>query len=118
MIHFLGQSEAKVIGVDIIYSENDLSQGLLEVRDIIKGIEADPRLLKSAQINTLYASLKESEKRLDNDAILAAAMAESKKVILPLSLRWESCRGRDGNSGLLETELAGGQQSGASDNCP
>ena len=84
MINFLGQSEAKVIGVDIIYSENDLSQGLLEVRDIIKGIEADPRLLKNTQVNTLYAALKESEKRLDNDAILAAAMAESKKVILPL----------------------------------
>ena len=84
MINYLQQSEAKVIGVDIIYSENDLSQGLLEVRDIIKGVEADPNGLKNAQVNALYATLKESEKRLDNDAILAAAVAESRKVILPL----------------------------------
>ena len=57
---------------------------MLEIRDIIKGVEADPRLLKSTQVDTLYAALKESEKRLDNDAILAAAMSERKKVILPL----------------------------------
>ena len=84
MVNILKQAEAKVIGVNIIYSENDLSQGLMEVRGIIKGMEADPRLQKNIQDNPVYTALKESEKRLDNDAILAASLEASKNVILPL----------------------------------
>jgi CHASE2 domain-containing sensor protein len=84
MVNFLGKSEAKVIGVDIIYSENDLSQGLVEVRDILKGMEAAPNLQKNGQANAFYNALKESEKKLDNDTILANALAENKNVILPL----------------------------------
>lgn len=80
VVDFLQQAEAKVIGVDIIYSESDLSQGLLEIRNIIKGMEENSGLQRSALLNTL----KESEKRLDNDAILAASLAEAKKVVLPL----------------------------------
>lgn len=84
MVNILKQAEAKVIGVNIIYSENDLSQGLVEVRGIIKGMEADPRLQKNIRDNPVYTALKESEKRLDNDAILAASLEASKNVILPL----------------------------------
>ncbi len=84
MVNFLKQSEAKVIGINIIYSENDLSQGLLEVRKIIKGMEDDPALQKKILENPLYQALKDSEKRLDNDAILTTSLLESKNVILPL----------------------------------
>jgi len=84
MVRYLRQAEAKVIGVDIIYSENDLSQGLLEIRSIIKGMEENPALQKNLQGNPFYSALKESEQRLDNDAILAAALGESKNVVLPL----------------------------------
>jgi CHASE2 domain-containing sensor protein/tRNA A-37 threonylcarbamoyl transferase component Bud32 len=84
MVNFLKQAEAKVIGVNIIYSENDLNQGLMEVRGIIKGMEDDSRLQKNIQDNPVYTALKESEKRLDNDAILAASLEASKNVILPL----------------------------------
>lgn len=84
MIDMLQRSEAKVIGVNIIYSESDFNQGLLEVRDLIKNIESDPAFLKNKQVGGIYASLKESEKKLDNDAILSSSIGESKKVILPL----------------------------------
>ena len=84
MIEFLNRSEAKVIGVNIIYSENDMNQGLAEVRDILKDIESNASVLKNMQVNSIYTSLKETEKRLDNDAILGAAIGESKKVVLPL----------------------------------
>ena len=84
MIEFINKCEAKVIGTNIIYSENDMNQGLTEVRDILKNIESSAGVLKNVQINSIYASLKESEKKLDNDAILGAAIGESKKVVLPV----------------------------------
>ena len=84
MIEFLNGCEARVIGVNIIYSEMDLNQGLTEVRDILKGIERSAGVLKNAQVNGIYTSLKESEKKLDNDAILGAAIGETQKVVLPM----------------------------------
>lgn len=61
-----------------------MNQGLSEVRDILKNMESDAGLLHNVQVNSIYTSLKETEKKLDNDAILAAAIGESKKVVLPL----------------------------------
>jgi len=83
IINLLHRYEAKVIGVDIIYSENDFNQGLLELRDIIKNMETDPGLLKNNQLSSLYSSLRDTEKKMDNDAVLSSSIAESKKVILP-----------------------------------
>ncbi len=84
MVEFLNKCEAKVIGVNVIYSENDMNQGLTEVRDILKNIETNASALTDARINSIYTWLKETEKKLDNDAILGAAIGESKKVVLPL----------------------------------
>jgi serine/threonine-protein kinase len=84
IIDLLHRYEAKVIGVDITYSENDFNQGLLELRDIIKNMESDPSLLKNSQLNSLYSSLRDTEKKMDNDAVLSSSIAESKKVVLPL----------------------------------
>src|SRR5204862_2343 len=57
--------------------------GLLEVRNLIKNIETNPDYAKKG-FDVVLASLKESEKRLDNDAILANSLAASKNVVLPL----------------------------------
>ena len=70
MIDLLHRYEAKVIGIDIIYSENDFNHGLLELRDILKNMETDPSLLKNSQLNSLYSSLRDTEKKMDNDAVL------------------------------------------------
>ena len=80
MIDLLHKYEATVIGVNIMYPESDFNQGLLEVRDIIKNIERTPALMN----NAIYSSLKEAEKKLDNDAVLSSMIGESKKVVLPL----------------------------------
>ena len=84
MIELMNRYEAKVIGVNFIYSENDFNQGLLAVRELIKNIENDTGMLKNRQVGEIYSSLKESEKKLDNDAILSSSIGESKKVVLPL----------------------------------
>jgi serine/threonine-protein kinase len=40
MVDLLQSYNAKVIGLDIIYSEKDVNQGLVEVRNLIKNIES------------------------------------------------------------------------------
>jgi CHASE2 domain-containing sensor protein/tRNA A-37 threonylcarbamoyl transferase component Bud32 len=82
MIRLLKDYEAQVIGVDIIYSESDISQGLQEVRDLIKKIDEEPRLKRGA--GSVYEALKESEQRLDNDTILLTSIQDSSNVVLPL----------------------------------
>lgn len=84
MIELLHRYEAKVVGVNIIYSEADFNQGLIEVRDIIKNIEDDPGLMKNRQVSGIHGILKEAEKKLDNDAILSSSISETKRVVLPV----------------------------------
>ena len=57
---------------------------MVEIRNIIKSMEENPALHKNIQDNPVYKALKESEQRLDNDAILTASLSETKKVVLPL----------------------------------
>jgi CHASE2 domain-containing sensor protein/predicted Ser/Thr protein kinase len=80
MVNLLSIYDAKVIGLDIVYSEKDLSQGLEEVRNVIHSIETASQFASGGLIN----ELKDAEKRLDNDGMLAASIANSKKVVLPL----------------------------------
>jgi eukaryotic-like serine/threonine-protein kinase len=94
MIDTLSNYEAKVIGVNILYSESDFNQGLWELQEIIKKIEGEPALLKSKQSNEIYNSLKEAEKRLDSDAILTSSITKSKKVVLPFFFTLSSTTGK------------------------
>ena len=82
MVDLLQSYQVKVIGLDIIYSEKDINQGLIEVRNLITSIETDPAYAKGS--DAVLAALKESEKKLDNDTILANAIAAGKNVVLPL----------------------------------
>ncbi len=75
---------SRIIGVDILYSESDFNQGLLEIRKILGKVEADAGLLENDALRQIYLSLREAEKELDNDAILAEAISSSKRVVLPL----------------------------------
>lgn len=78
MVDLLHSYNVKVVGLDIIYSEKDANQGLVEIRNLMKSLEGNPTY------DDVLMSLKESEKRLDNDAILANSIAVNKNVVLPL----------------------------------
>ena len=80
MVNLLNSYNAKVIGLDIIYSEKDLSQGLEEVRNVIHSIETAAQFASGG----LISELKDAEKRLNNDGMLASSIVTSKKVVLPL----------------------------------
>jgi len=81
MVDILQTYEPRVIGINILYSEEDINQGLKEVREILKTMEAEGLTRHKA-----YTLLQESEKRLDNDAILSSIISENKRVVLPLYL--------------------------------
>jgi CHASE2 domain-containing sensor protein/tRNA A-37 threonylcarbamoyl transferase component Bud32 len=83
MVQSLSQAGARIIGTDILFSDSDRNQGLTEIRNIISSVEENPPLKKNIEADALYSALKESEKRLDGDALLAASLAESRKVVLP-----------------------------------
>jgi len=78
MINMLQAYEARVIGVDILFSEKDNSQGLAEIQDILGGLES-----KGVRGGGVYTALKEAEGRLDNDVLLVASITRSQRVVLP-----------------------------------
>jgi len=96
MVDLLHSYGSKVVGVNIIYSENDFNQGLMEVRDLAKSMEEDARLLKNRPVANIYQSLKEAEKKLDNDAIFSKSIGESNNVVLPVVFILGTSLGKSG----------------------
>lgn len=83
MVDTLKNYDAKVIGINLLYSESDANQGLWEVQDILKKLEDETGQLKNRQFGEIYSTLKEAEKRLDNDTALSSSIETSKRVVLP-----------------------------------
>jgi hypothetical protein len=95
MLQLLHSYEAKVIGLDFIYSEKDLNHGLTEVRNVIKNIESNPQYFKkNMSLVIILSSLRDAEERLDNDTILANAITANKNVVLPLFFSFQNPTGR------------------------
>jgi len=84
MIGLLQSYGAKIIGVNILYTETDLNSGLVEIRALKKEVESLPKYEKNTQLVGIYNLLGEAEQRLDSDTKLAAAINNAKNVILPL----------------------------------
>jgi eukaryotic-like serine/threonine-protein kinase len=90
MIDNLKNYEAKVVGVNILYSENDFNQGLWEIQEILKKIDAG-----SLGGGKVREALVQAEKRLDNDSALATSIGESQRVVLPFFFALSSIPVRD-----------------------
>ncbi len=82
MITILKDNGAKLIGLDILYSAKEQTQGLEEVRNLRQAIINKGRV--SEEETWMLDRLKEAEQKLDNDNILCQAVRESGNVILPV----------------------------------
>jgi len=82
MIRILKDNGAKLIGLDLLFSEPERNQGLREIRELEKAI----RLRNGDGVKDpwLLDSLTEIQNRLDNDAVLARTIKECGNVILPV----------------------------------
>jgi len=74
----LERAGAKVIGLDVILSEKEENSGLSEVRAIQQFVS------QTGGSPALMTRITEAAARLDNDSKLAATVAASKRVVLPV----------------------------------
>jgi serine/threonine-protein kinase len=91
LIDKLSSANPKVIGLNILFSEPDLNQGIQEIQGL-KGkfvmlwaqLQSKIRKKDYEELTKFLDELRNSESRLDNDTILATSIANSGKVVLPM----------------------------------
>ncbi|MBF0567685.1 MAG: CHASE2 domain-containing protein [Nitrospirae bacterium] len=88
MVRKLGQYKAKAVGVGIIYSESENSEGLSAIRDITARIDKDAAAQKDPRMVEIRKALIEAELKLSGGAAFADVLESSKNVILPLSFQF------------------------------
>ncbi len=93
MIKILKDNGARIIGLDLLFSSKEPSQGLKEVQKLYQAVLNHQNGQKDIWI---LNALKEVEERLDNDEILAQTVKDSGNIIMPVS----------GSFGKYDTELA------------
>lgn len=82
MIKILKDNGAKLISMDMLYSENEQNQGLNEIRGLHK--EVLEQFREDGNRPWLVERLDEIEKRLDNDKVLSDTVRACGNVILPV----------------------------------
>jgi len=85
MIMILKNNGAKLIGIDIVFSEKEQNQALEEVRYLYNEIKEKDHGVEAGKANEwILARLKEIENRLDNDRTLFEMVETSGNIILPV----------------------------------
>jgi serine/threonine-protein kinase len=106
MISILKNNGAKIIGLDLLFSAKEPSQGLKEVQKLYQSVLN--RQNGPQQDVWILNALKEVEKRLDNDSILSQTVKASGNIIMPVY----------GSFGKYDTELVLSEDSFIQQNLP
>ncbi|MCX5879207.1 MAG: CHASE2 domain-containing protein [Deltaproteobacteria bacterium] len=93
MINILKNNGAKLIALELLFSEKERNLGLQEIRELQKAIEE--RSGTSTKDPSLLKNLSDIESRLDSDRLLIKAVKEGGIIYLPLI----------GSFGKYDTEL-------------
>lgn len=86
-IEIMTRSQARVVGLDVFYSEPMVDPGQMEIGSILAFIDTLPNFEKNSQLMQVYDELMSSEQRLNNDAILSKSITDSGRVVLPFLVR-------------------------------
>ena len=96
MITILKNNGAKLIGLDIVFSEKEQNASIKEIENLYSKILEREESPNAGEENSwILGELKEIAKRLDNDRALSQAVKDSGNTILPVV----------GEFGKYETEL-------------
>lgn len=96
MIRILKANGAKLIGLDLVFSQKEQNQGLKEVKELYEAISQQQETTgEKASYAWVLEKLKGIEENLDNDKKLAQTVKESGNIILPVV----------GKFGQYDTEL-------------
>ena len=83
MITILKENGAQLIGLDIIFNNNEQNQGLQEIRELYQALIQE-KAISEEKDDWLLEKIRGAEERLDNDSILTRAVKESNSTILPV----------------------------------
>ena len=96
MIRILKANGAKLIGLDLVFSQKEQNQGLKEVKELYEAISQQQETNgEKASYVWVLEKLKRIEENLDNDKKLSQTVKESGNIILPVV----------GKFGQYDTEL-------------
>jgi serine/threonine-protein kinase len=96
MIRILKANGAKLIGLDLVFSQKEQNQGLREVKELYEAISQQQETTgEKASYVWVLEKLKRIEENLDNDKKLSQTVKESGNIILPVV----------GKFGQYDTEL-------------
>ncbi len=84
LIDILSSYGARVIGVDIFYTEPVLDPGQMELSNVREIIEDSGQMSRNPTLRDIHDELVAAEQRLDNDTILSDTIAQAENVVLPL----------------------------------
>ena len=86
MIDILNGEGAKLIGINIPFTEKELNEGIKEVKAFREKYDAYPPVSENISLkNWVLTNLDQIEKRLDNDLILVESVKKAGNIILPVS---------------------------------
>jgi len=83
MIEILKDNGAKIIGLDLLYSEKEQNQGLEEIKGLYSEITSGDPSAQEANA-WIIERLKEIETSLDNDNTLVRVVKDSGNIIMPV----------------------------------
>ena len=96
MINILKANGAKLIGLDLLYSQKEQNPGLDEIRKLHESISKNEKAAEAdVSRDWILRRLEKIEKEMDNDRVLSQAVKESGNIILPVV----------GKFGKFDTEL-------------
>jgi serine/threonine-protein kinase len=96
MIRILKANGAKLVGLDLVFSQKEQNQGLKEVKELYEAISQKQETAdEKASYVWVLEKLKRIEENLDNDKKLSQTVKESGNIILPVV----------GKFGQYDTEL-------------
>jgi serine/threonine-protein kinase len=85
MIKILKSNGAKLIGIEMVFSEKEQNLGIKEIKKLYSKILNREKVYTTGEEHTwILAELEEIEKRLDNDKVLSQTVKNTGNIVLPV----------------------------------
>jgi CHASE2 domain-containing sensor protein/predicted Ser/Thr protein kinase len=84
LINTLSAHGAHTLGVSILYRDAELNDGLAEIENLKETLAQEPLIGQKRTLNRIDQLLSETQRLIDHDSRLIAAVRSARNVVLPL----------------------------------
>ena len=84
VIHTLSTNGTHILGISILYRNEEHNEGLAEIENLKETIRKKPLIGEKRTLNKIDQLLSETQKQLDHDSRLITAVRTARNVVLPL----------------------------------